>query len=363
MVSGDVGGAKAMIPVLKSLLKKNFKVTLIKHGWLEKNFEILDEKETNINVLPSDLNILKDYIKKRTVDLFFLTPSKKDTFPITLAREAKKNDIPVFYLLDSALRIKERLNHDKKELFLPTIYGLQDQDTFDLAISEGIPKKILKVTGQPALEDLKTEFSNWSYQNKEKFFLKNKIDKNKKLIIFVSENVKKDHGLKRGYHQDIVIPMLCKNLEKFSKNIHLLILPHPDENSEKLIKTFKKNCIRLSFSKISKDFSSRQAVMSSDGVSGMASILLYEGWLIGKKVISLQPGVIGPNYTYLKKKEKLKFVSKKSEFNNTLKTWLEEIFNKNDDNKGIVTKNMQDLMRHSKASNFITELIEGIFKI
>ena len=362
MVSGDIGGAKAMIPVLKSLLKKNFKVTLIKHGWMGKNFEILNEKETNINVLPSDLNILIDYIKKKTVDLFFFTPSKKDIFPITLAREAKKNDIPVFYLLDSALRIKERLNHDKKELFLPTIYGLQDQDAYDLAVSEGIPKKILKVTGQPALEDLKTEFSNWSNQNKEKFFLKNKIDKNKKLIIFVSENVKKDHGLKRGYHQDIVIPMLCKNLEKFSENIHLLILPHPAEDSEKLIKTFKKNCIRLSFSKISKDFSSRQAVMASDGVSGMASILLYEGWLIGKNVISLQPGVIGPNYTYLKKKEKLKFVSKKSEFNNALKTWLEGILSKNDDNKGIITKNMQDLVRHSKASNYITELIERILK-
>ena len=362
MVSGDIGGAKAMIPVLKSLLKKNFKVTLIKHGWLEKNFEILDEKRTNIKVLPSDLNILIDYIKKRTVDLLFFTPSKKDIFPITLAREAKKNNIAVFYLLDSALRIKERLNHDKKELFLPTIYGLQDQDAYDLAVSEGIPKKILKVTGQPALEDLKTEFSNWSNKNKEKFFLKNKIDKNKKLIIFVSENVKKDHGLKRGYHQDIVIPMLCKNLEKFSENIHLLILPHPAEDSEKLIKTFKKNCIRLSFSKISKDFSSRQAVMASDGVSGMASILLYEGWLIGKNVISLQPGVIGPNYTYLKKKEKLKFVSKKSEFNNALKTWLEGILSKNDDNKGIITKNMQDLVRHSKASNYITELIERILK-
>ena len=96
MVSGDIGGAKAMIPVLKSLLKKNFKVTLIKHGWLEKNFEILDEKRTNIKVLPSDLNILIDYIKKRTVDLLFFTPSKKDIFPITLAREAKKNNIAVF---------------------------------------------------------------------------------------------------------------------------------------------------------------------------------------------------------------------------------------------------------------------------
>ena len=38
------------------------------------------------------------------------------------------------------------------------------------------------------------------------------------------------------------------------------------------------------------------------------------------------------------------------------------ILSKNDDNKGIITKNRQDLVRHSKASNYITELIERTLK-
>ena len=360
MVSGDIGGAKAMLPVIKSLLKKKFKVTLVKHGWLEKNFKKLIKIQKNIKLLPSDSNLLHNYIKRRTIDLLFFTPSKKDILPITLAREAKKNNIKVFYLLDSALRIKERLNHDKKKLFLPNIYGLQDQDAYNQAINEGVPKKILKVTGQPALEDLKIEYENWSKINTKNFFLKNKINKNKKLIVFVSENVKQDHGLKRGYNENIVIPMLCKNLEKYSKYIHLLILPHPNEDSKQLLKTFEENCIKLNFSKLSKKHSSRQAIMASDGVSGMASILLYEAWLIGKNVISIQPGIIGSNYTYLKKKENLKFISKISEFNNTMGIWLEEIFNKKTTHKEIIPKNIEELMRHSKASKFISELIEGV---
>ena len=36
MVSGDIGGAKAMIPVVKKMLKKKFEVILVKHGWLKK---------------------------------------------------------------------------------------------------------------------------------------------------------------------------------------------------------------------------------------------------------------------------------------------------------------------------------------
>ena len=90
MVSGDIGGAKAMIPVLKSLLKKNFKVTLIKHGWMGKNFEILNEKETNINVLPSDLNILIDYIKKKQLIYFFLPHQKKISFQLHWLEKLKK---------------------------------------------------------------------------------------------------------------------------------------------------------------------------------------------------------------------------------------------------------------------------------
>lgn len=358
MMSGDVGGARAMLPIVKKLLQKNLKVTIVKHGWLEKNFVVLNKEKANLKILPSNENALKEYLKKNIVGLFFFTPSKKDILPISIAREAKELNIPVFYLLDSALRIKERLNHDRKDLFLPTIYALQDQDAYDQAVSEGVPKEILKVTGQPALEELKTEFGNWTKQNEKDFFLKNNIDHSKKLITFVSENVEKDHGLKRGYHENIVIPMLCKSLEKISKNIHLLILPHPSEDPESLTKMFEKNCINFSFSRLKKDFTSRQAIMASNGVSGMASILLYEAWLIGKNVISLQPGVVGSDYTYLKKKEKLQFVSKSSEFESKLSAWFTDMDIKADINRDITGKNHEELMRHSKAAKLIIDLIE-----
>ena len=106
-------------------------------------------------------------------------------------------------------------------MFLPKIYALQDQDALNHAITEGIPKNILKVTGQPALGELAKEFDEWSEKSTQELFLKNKINNKKKLIVFISENVEKDHGLNRGYHENIVIPMFCKILEKFSNKIHL----------------------------------------------------------------------------------------------------------------------------------------------
>ena len=361
MISGDVGGARAMAPVVNELLYRNLKVTLIEHGWIKQNLNIIKKNSPNLKIISDDQIILEDYIKKNSIGLFFFTPSKKDIFPISLAREAKKKNIPVFYLLDSALRIKKRLNHDNKELFLPKIYALQDQDALNHAITEGIPKNILKVTGQPALGELAKEFDEWSEKSTQELFFKNKINNKKKLIVFISENVEKDHGLNRGYHENIVIPMFCKILEKFSNKIHLGVLPHPSEDRIKLLSQFKKNCKDLSFGQMSEEYTSRQYIMAADGVSGMASILLYESWLIGKNVISLQPGVVGSDYLYLKKKENLKFVSKSDELNIKVTKWLEEIeYNKN--SKELVAKNHKELMGHSKAPTVISDLIQDIIK-
>ncbi len=359
MISGDVGGARAMVPVITELLNRKIKVTLIKHGWLEKNLDIIEKDSPNLKIISNEKIKVTKYLKKDSIGLFFFTPSKKDILPISFARDAKSNNIPVFYLLDSALRIKKRLNHDNKELFLPKIYALQDQDALEHAIKEGIPKEILKVTGQPALGELANDFNNWSEKNTKEVYLKNKIDEKKKLIIFVSENVEKDHGFNRGYHENIIIPMLCKSLEKFSDKIHLGILPHPSEDPIKLLEQFKKNCVNLSFSKMNKNCTSRQSIMASDGVSGMASILLYESWLIGKNVISLQPGLVDSDYLYLKKKENLKFVSKSDEFDDKVVSWFEEIQSNKNTNE-LMGKNKEELKGHSEASILISDLIQDI---
>jgi hypothetical protein len=69
----------------------------------------------------------------------------------------------------------------------------------------------------------------------------------------------------------------------------------------------------------------REAVLLADGVIGMASILLYEAWLLQKPVISVQPNLRRGDLRYLEKRRGLHFSGQKSNLSVIFQLWWQEV--------------------------------------
>ena len=114
-------------------------------------------------------------------------------------------------------------------------------------------------------------------------------------MLFVSEPVEMDQGGKdsfpeyRGYTEKEVLPLFCQAAQPFADELFLLIAPHPREDGSALERLWREHrgCLE---GRILAAGEGREAAFSSFGVAGMASVLLYESWLLGLPVLS-QPGV------------------------------------------------------------------------
>jgi hypothetical protein len=354
VVTGDVGGTRAIIPVLDYLSERNEPFTVVEHGFL-KNEAV--KKWKTISASLHGNNSLESLFGNSCFKALIFTTSVKDIFPLKVARLARDFGVYVICLLDNWMNYRYRLEIDGQQVFLPNLYLVMDDLAFEEARKEGLPEHILKVVGQPALASLGEEYHQWSIEDKRREFEILGLRKNRKLIIFISEPVESDQGASpespqyRGYTEKIVLVELCKRLQPFADKYQLGIIPHPREDTGELDKLWQQHRGVLQGGLI-KTNNGRQAVFLADGVAGMVSILLYEAWLINKPVISLQPGLCRPQLDFMRKREGVFCVTVFSEWPAAMKAWMREI-DKTNEPVGI----KKELELHMRAPGNIGEII------
>ena len=312
---GDVGGSRALMALIELLEKNNLNYLIVNHGYLGENIS----KKLSKNLLEKNNFKLEELFCKKKISIYIFSTSVKDTVALKIARFSKKNNILTFCLLDSAIRIRDRMELDSLSTFHPDFIFLQDEESISSAEAEGFGKETLIVTGQPALNHLYKSNENWSSSNHFAMMKMNEWIDNRKIILFISEPVKSDQGSTknspqfRGYDEENVISIICNSLQNYHKKIQIGVLPHPRDNINKLKNLFKKYSFKLHYNFFNCD-SGRDAILFSDGIIGMASILIYESWLIGKPTISLQPNIINKNFLYLEKKKNLPLFKEEKSF-------------------------------------------------
>jgi hypothetical protein len=100
--------------------------------------------------------------------------------------------------------------------------------------------------------------------------------------------------------------------------------------------------------------SGREAVWFADGVAGMASILLYEAWLLGKPVISLQPDLRQDALRMLQRRQGVVFVDMYAEAAKAIGRWGEAL------QPGLKHTPHRNLDLHrTAATKIVTILLEG----
>jgi hypothetical protein len=324
--AGDVGGARALLPVIQVCAGRGLPFVLLAHGHL-----VQEAPESWPRVYFYDDNnggARQDFLQGHGIEQFVFASSVHDTLPLSMARCAKKLGIQVMHVLDNWTGYRRRLEMDGFPALVPDVYTVMDECALRAAIRDGIEASILEVTGQPALASLGDEYMALST---EELLARRKslgLDQKRLLLVFVSEPVAQDQGTSsaaphyRGYTEQDVLRLYCRHLQPYAEQVEIALLPHPRQNRHALSGLWRQWRGSLQGGVLT-GVSGREAVWLADGVAGMASILLYEAWLLGKSVISLQPGLRQEALRMLQQRQGVVFVDAYAEAEQAIAKWLE----------------------------------------
>jgi hypothetical protein len=357
--SGDVGGARVLLPVIESCIRKDLSIVVIDNGHITKEAPKDWERLSPERFLSSTQ--ARAIFEQNEIGLLVFSSSVKDTIPLTLARRARESGIPVFHILDNWTGYRERMETDGFSTFSPDRYIVMDHIAYEDALEAGIEKSTLLVQGHPALSTLSKDYSHWKAENEKEVLKQYGFDSVKERIAFISEPVEQDQGATsqsptfRGYTEEIVLRLFCGALQPFSEKVQIIIFPHPREDAARLGAYWSKYKGSLD-GMLLKLERGREAVFLSNGVAGMASILLYEAWLLGKPVISIQPGLRLKPLRMLGRREAITFVDSYSGVKRAITEWVRGLLDKG---KNEVRP---ELYLNEDASETVCELIQEHLK-
>lgn len=345
--AGDVGGAQALLPIIQECDGRRVSFFVLEHGCLSAQCPTSWPKA----LPPKDLDpaTVSAWLADRKISALVFGSSVHDTMPLTLARHAQEHGLAVVHVLDNWSSYRRRLEHDGLPLLIPDIYTVMDELAYEAAVVEGVAAECIRITGQPALASLAAEAAMFAKGEKEEGALH---------LIFVSEPVEADQGgglespQFRGYTEKTVLTLLCQALQPYSGQIRLSVLPHPREDRHGLEDSWQaaKGGLRGA---ILAGGDGRRQVMAADGVVGMASILLYEAWLLGKPVLSLQPGLRTNALRVLAQRAGVCFIDAICQLDAVLDAWVQSLRQGN-------SAPRSDLLRHRGAAAQVCDLLNDL---
>ena len=356
--AGDVGGARAVLPALRELEKRGRDFDLLDHGLIVKE---APSHWPRVSV-PQNDSAFQEILSAKYSAYAFGT-SVSDSYPLRIARMARAGGVPVVCVLDNWMNYRKRLETDGEPMLVPDAYAAMDDLARDEAIADGVPADCLRLVGHPAISSLADDYLASSLETERGETLQHSglPADGKRLIVFVSEPAEQDQGADarspgfRGYHEKSVLRLLSRCLQPFHERIQVGLVPHPREDVRQLLAHWEVCRGKLQGGQLAVK-SGRHAVFIADGVCGMASLLLYEALLLGKPVLSLQPGLRLSQLEFLRKKGVEAFVTEESVAPERITAWVEETISRASSSAPPLFHSEMDLHRYSPSR--LADLLE-----
>jgi len=298
--AGDVGGARALLPVARLAAARGYRVAGLAHGVL------LAEGEPDW----SWMSPAAAAAEAGRADLLIYATSVADRAAVRLAGAARAAGRPCLHVLDNWSSYTQRI-----AALVPDAYAVMDDLARHEALEAGVPEGILHVTGHPNLAGLADESDRLGPSTDERS------------LLFVSEPASRDDGARvRGYDEVVVMQALVAGLSRLlPAQATLRVAPHPREDREAVASRLARLCRGIdgapAWSLVPKD-GVRAALHAATHVVGMSSILLYEAWLLGRATLSLQPGLNCPGLGALSRREGLMCHHAQHGIDRAMATWL-----------------------------------------
>lgn len=344
-VAGDVGGARALHPVITLAAMRGHTVLMLQHGHIASMPPIagaqrlLLDRDSGIDEAAARL------IAETKPDVLVYATSVKDETALRVAHAARSAGIALAHLLDNWASYRRRLELEGQFL-LPDLYAVMDDVARDEAEAAGIAVETIRVTGTPALSDLTPCRRPMAAALPLR-------------LVFVSEPVSMDQGddparpQYRGYIETTVLALLAEAMADKAASTRIDILPHPREDAAQLDRNWQ--ALRGNLAGGLVTAAGRDAAIEeSHGIVGMSSILLYASWLRGWPVASLQPGLRLPELRMLAGRPGVMFIDDATSAPSSLRGWRDSISTYQPP-----AETAMEITRHLHAAEtFLTEVVE-----
>lgn len=288
------GGANVLLPVLRKLqLQPEVRLRVVAE---RQALQILSEQGIPVEEPPPapkerDL-FLRSLFRKEAPDTLLLGTSRGASIEKELLRIGQERGIPSLAVVDHWSHYKARfLEPGSRQLRLPTRIALMDTQALERAVADGLPRKILKVTGQPHLQYLATALRDPALQRHARKLRDTWLqDEQGPLLLFCSELFSEN----RGYAQTDALEGLAEALDLLEKDAppraparpKLVVKLHPKESRAPFQAGPASR--RRGFLLVEVE-AAWPCLLAADVLVGMTSMMLLEGAIAGRPAISYQP--------------------------------------------------------------------------
>jgi len=296
-VGGDPGGANALAPVLETLRADG--CTEIQAGAYRHALEVWQRRGQPFRTLSEEA---APVLPERTSLLITSTSVNGLDLEKQYIIAARARGIPTLAVLDYWANYRERFDAADGSLpALPDLVAVMDERAREDMVAAGIDAERIVVTGQPAFDELARHRAEFTQARRDSVREKLGVGSDETLVVFLSQPYSKFYGIDdshpdfAGFDERSVLAALLSALENAAQDdgrkMTLVVRPHPREDPENFA-AFRSQHLRLL---VTTDGEPRDLVLAADLTTGMNTILLVEACYLGCVVVSLQPGLRGPD--------------------------------------------------------------------
>ena len=262
-VTGQYAGAQYIHPLLEKwsgIYTTRWQLVATSSSckyWDECGVSYTNYKETSSDTISLFLDTIKP-------TLVVISASATVELEYIFTIEAKKKNIPTASYIDIWTNYSARFQYKDRPIYPDHVLAIDDRCAEELT-AEGVPENIIKIIGQPYLEKVAAD---------------DPVLGNNLLI--VSQPIRKYYKNDFGYDETEFLNLCLNAVEKLGLN-HVHITRHPDDVGYELESI--PSDVTCTIGKGIVD------VAKSHTVLGMFSMQMIVGYLWGRKVISIQPGL------------------------------------------------------------------------
>lgn len=290
--SCEPGGAEVLIPLIKRLeSEKDFDVVTLGYSHALQRFASKEVHCQEVSPVSATDAPLLDMIRPDWVVTSATSLPERDMSEKYLWHHAQQRNIPSLAFLDQWQNYVPRFSGpgaQERLTYLPDYINCINVTGRDEMIAAGFPPERLLTWGHPYLSSLRNLASSINVEAVRRRLRCGDA----RLALFVSEPIREHYGASRGYDQYGALELFLKMLQQRAGELRPAIKLHPKDDVahfEGILERYRHLDVLL----MPPDINAQEAIMASDYVFGMTSIMLIEGYVLGKPVISLQPGLIG----------------------------------------------------------------------
>jgi hypothetical protein len=362
--SREAGGAEVLAPVIIALQKKHHVIVLAK-DYAENIFAKYSLSFMEIGGYSPSL--MQHLIDKHGRPSLVLTSAVslpwRDMTEKYLWKWSAEARIPSIAVLDQwhnyAIRFSG-VGKNEHLKYLPDHVCVMDEYAEKDMIREGIPKTKIVVTGQPAFDSIPKYKKTFLKEGYSKIRKKLGI-KDEKMILFVSESLKRDFGNSLGYTEVTTLQAVLNTLKRLADEnfkFVLVVKLHPQNKKEDFEKIdFDKYRSQFNVKFIHGELLPRDLALCSDVVIGMTSVLLVESILLEKPTLSLQINSKKDDILIATRIGAIPLISNAKDFEQTLRSIL---VNKKYLSKYL--KSQRKLCADRQAAKRVAQFVEAVLK-